>query len=61
MRAMPADTLYRWAWHARLPERYNTTCTVACRSRAMNSALVRFCADGWLAVVSRNALRRVRA
>lgn len=53
------DAVYRWAWHTRLPDRHGTTCTVLCRGR-MNSALVRFCSDGWLAVVSRNALRRVR-
>lgn len=53
-------TLYRWYWRKRLPERHGHLFRVVCRSRAMNSCLIRFEDDGWLVVTSRNALRRVR-
>lgn len=57
---------YNWGprikgWPAESPlkqlDRKGQTCTVLARG-AMNSALVQF-ADGYRAVVSRNALRRV--
>ena len=57
--------LYRYAWGPRfhcpgLPvlDRKGQHCRVLARG-AMNSALVEF-EDGYLAVVSRNALRRVQ-
>lgn len=49
---------YRWHWRTRLPERRGQVFRVVCRG-AMNGALIEF-ADGFRAVTSRNALRRVR-
>lgn len=55
---MSAEFPYRWHWRARLPDRKGQVCRVVCRG-AQNSALVEF-ADGFRAVVSRNALRRIK-
>lgn len=49
---------YLWHWRLRLPDRKGQRCRVVCRG-TMNSALVEF-ADGFRAVVSRNALRKPR-
>lgn len=49
---------YRWHWRARLPERRGQVFRVVCRG-TLNSALIEF-TDGFRAVTSRNALRRVR-
>jgi hypothetical protein len=52
--------LYTYAWGPRMPgamSRKGETCEILVRGKRMNSALVRF-ADGFLAVVSRNALRK---
>lgn len=57
-----AVTRYVYSWGPRLPgamSRKGQGCDLVVRG-ALNSALVRF-DDGYLAVVSRNALRRPRA
>ena len=55
--------IYAWGPRGNMPgamSRKGQTCKVLARG-AMNSALVEFEPDGYLAVVSRNALRRVHA
>ena len=49
---------YIWYWRARLPERKNQRCRVVARG-SMNSVLVEF-EDGYRAVTSRYAVRRVK-
>jgi hypothetical protein len=59
-------TLYAYCWrnYLGLPslegKRKGETCKVLVRG-SRNSALIEFVSDGFRAVVSRNALRRVRA
>jgi hypothetical protein len=53
-----AVTVYTWRVRTRLPERFGTQCVVLVRSRRMNSCLVRFLADGYRVVTSRNYLRK---
>lgn len=54
---MTAPVLYVWRWRTNLPERFGTTCRVLARGK-LNSALVRFEADGVRHIVVRFALRR---
>lgn len=60
-----SEKLYRYAWGPRfevpgLPvlARKGELCRVLIRGR-MNTALIEFVRDGYTAVISRNALRRV--
>jgi hypothetical protein len=53
-----SETLYRWFWRAKLPQRHGETFRVICRG-AMNSCLIEFM-DGWRCVTSRNALRKIK-
>lgn len=57
----PKPQLYRYAWGPRMMgfNRKGEICEVLVRGK-MNSCLVKF-ADGFTAVVSRNALRRKNA
>jgi hypothetical protein len=48
---------YVWFWRSRLPRRKGQARRVRVRTRAGNSCLIEF-EDGFMAVVSRNALRR---
>ena len=52
-----ADTLYRWRWRARLPERHGELLRVLARG-SLNSCLVEFLSDGRRYITRRNALRR---
>lgn len=50
--------IYRWKPNAlRTLDRYQQRCRVICRG-GRNSCLVEFLADGFRAVISRNALRK---
>ena len=49
--------LYRWRWRKRLPERHGELFVVLARG-SLNSCLIRFEVDGWIAITSRNALRK---
>jgi hypothetical protein len=48
-----------WRWRVNLPERHGTLCRMIARGK-MNSALIEF-EDGVRHIVSRNAIRKVRA
>jgi hypothetical protein len=54
-----AETLYRWFWKARLPERRGQLFRVLVRGK-LNSCLIEFEEDGWRVVTNRNALRKAR-
>ena len=59
---MAKTYVYSWGPRGNMPgamNRKGETCEVLARG-AMNSAMVRFAGDGYLAIVSRNALRRER-
>jgi hypothetical protein len=53
------ETLYRWHWRARLPERHGTKLRVLARG-ALNFCLVECLDGGWRCVTSRHALRKER-
>lgn len=55
-------TIYRYIWgnNEKRATLRGRTCRVVCRG-AMNSALVEFTDNGQREVISRNALRRVKA
>lgn len=55
------ETIYRWHWKKRLPERRGELFRVIVRGASMNSCLIEFLSDGWRVVTSRNALRRMKA
>ena len=54
---MTDGPLYRWHWKVRLPERRGQLFRVLARGK-LNSAMIRFEADGFVVITSRNALRR---
>ena len=51
------QTLYRWYWRSRLPDRHGELFRVLARG-ALNSCMIEFLSDGWIVVTSRNALRK---
>ncbi len=54
-----ADQLYLWRVKTRLPDRKGTLCRVLVRGK-LNNCLVRFVADGYTVVTSRNYVRKVQ-